>query len=439
MFGDGNLDFSTDTLVFDTVFTTIGSTTKYFKLYNNKKNALKIEEVQLMGGSNSPFKINLDGDKGVYFTNIELSKKDSLFCFVEVKLSVNNQNYPIVIEDSIRFRTNGEDQYVKLAVWGQDMHYHYSNTKAGIFDLNTGTWPTDKPHVIYGAAFVDSAKTLNIVGGTKIYLHKNSILWNYKGTLNMDGDYNNKIVVQGDRLESFYNNVPGQYYGIYFQEARPSMVDNVVIKNATAGIHIDSRDQNYSLNTVTISNTEIYNCASYGLFLYNEPKVYGQNVLVHSSGVHALLVIRGAEFTFNHCDFLGYGAAEGTSTAVGISNKYSTSQGTYVGSIPTGDFNNCVIYGSSAEQLAFDTLNTTGVTLNFHFRNSVVRKSSLSSAIFSGCSSNDPYFSDPSSKNFKFTSSASSLRNTGNQLYSTGTDLLNHVRNNPPDIGVYED
>ncbi len=432
LFGDGNLEFSTSELVFDTVFTTIGSTTKNFKIYNKKNNALKIEEVQLMGGSNSPFKINLDGLKGTYFTDIELAKKDSLFCFVEVKLNVNGQNLPLIVEDSIRLRTNGEDQYVKLVVWGQDMYYHNKEI------MNTQTWPTDKPHVIYGYAAIDSAQTLNIVGGTRIYMHKGAILWNYKGTLNMDGEYNNKIILQGDRLESFYSNVPGQYYGIYFQEARPSMVDNVVIKNATAGIHIDSRDQNYSLNTVTLSNTEIYNTASYGLFLYNEPKVYGQNLLVHSSGVHALLVIRGAEFTFNHCNFLGYGTAEGTSTAVGISNKYTTSNGTYVGSIPTGDFNNCVIYGSSAEQIAFDTLNTNGITLNFHIRNSVIRSSSLSSPIYTSCSSNDPIFSDPGAKNFEFSSSTSSLNNNGNQLYSTGTDLLNTFRNNPPDIGVYE-
>ena len=169
--------------------------------------------------------------------------------------------------------------------------------------MNEGTWPNDKPHVIYGSAFVDSAKTLNVIGGTHIYLHKNSILWNYKGTLNIDGDYNNKVTIQGDRLEASYKDVPGQYYGVYYQEARPSLVDNVIIKNATAGIHVDSRDASFNQNTLTISNVEILNAASYGLFLFNGPKVYGENVLVHSSGVHSLLVIQGADFTFNHWNF----------------------------------------------------------------------------------------------------------------------------------------
>ncbi|WP_343634070.1 right-handed parallel beta-helix repeat-containing protein [Fluviicola sp.] len=437
MFGDGNLAFSNDTLVFDTVFTTIGSTTKYFKIYNFQNKALKISNVQLMGGSASKFKLNLDGVQGTNFTDIEIPSGDSLFCFVEVKLNVNGQNLPVIVEDSVKFTTNGEDQYVQLVVWGQDMYYHYSNTGMNIYDLNEGTWANDKPHVIYNQAFVDSAKTLNIIGGTKIYLHKGAILWNYKGTLNIDGDYNNKVTIQGDRLEAAYKDVPGQYYGIYMQEARPSMIDNVVIKNAIAGIHVDSRDQAFNQNTLTISNTEIFNAASYGLFLFDGPKVYGENVLVHSTGVHSLLVIQGADFTFNQCDFLGYGAGEGTTPAVGISNYYTNSQGTTVAQIPNANFNNCVIYGSSGEHLAIDTIQTGGLLLNFHFRNSVILKNNLSNPMFTSCSSSNPLFQSPSVDNFQFFS-GSSLSNAANPAYTTAMDIRGQGRNSLPDIGVYD-
>ncbi|WP_341905997.1 right-handed parallel beta-helix repeat-containing protein [Fluviicola taffensis] len=437
LFGDGNLSFSTDTLVFDTVFTTIGSTTKYFKIYNPQSKALKISQVELMGGSASKFKLNLDGLQGTSFSDLEIPSGDSLFCFVEVKLSVNGQNLPVIVEDSVRFTTNGEDQYVKLAAWGQDMYYHYSNIGAGIFDLNEGTWPNDKPHVIYNSAFVDSAKTLNIIGGTHIYLHKGAILWNYKGTLNIDGDYNNKVTIQGDRLEAAYKDVPGQYYGIYLQEARPSLIDNVVIKNAIAGIHVDSRDPAFSQNTLTISNTEILNAASYGLFLFDGPKVYGENVLVHSTGVHSLLVIQGADFTFNQCDFLGYGTGEGTTPAVGISNYYTNSQGTTVAQIPNANFNNCVIYGSNGEHLAIDTIQTGGLTLNFHFRNSVILKSNLGNPMFTSCSNSNPAFVNPNGDDFKFYST-SSLSNNANPTYSTAQDIRGFGRNSPPDIGVYD-
>ena len=308
----------------------------------------------------------------------------------------------------------------------------------GVFDLNEGTWQNDKPHVIYGAAFVDSAKTLNIIGGTKIYLHKSSILWNYKGTLNIDGEYNNKITIQGDRLEASYQDVPGQYYGIYFQEARPSIIDNAIIKNATAGIHVDSRDQSFTQTTLTISNTEIKNAASYGLFLFDGPKVYGENVLIHSTGVHSLLVIQGADFTFNHCDFLGYGSGEGTTPAVGISNYYTNAQGTTVSDIPNANFNNCVIYGSSGEHLAIDTIQPGGLTLNFHFRKCVILKSNFSNPMFENCTAANPLFINPSGDNFEFYG-ASSLNNSGNPLYAVAFDITGVPRNMAaPDIGAYD-
>ena len=62
---------------------------------------------------------------------------DSLFVFVEVTLDVNNQNSPLIIEDSVRFKTNGLDQYVKLAVWGQDAYFYYNDTVQG-------TWTSEK-------------------------------------------------------------------------------------------------------------------------------------------------------------------------------------------------------------------------------------------------------------------------------------------------------
>ena len=105
LFSKGNLDFSKDTVVFDTVFTTIGSTTQQFKIYNKENKTVLIEEIELMGGTDSPFRINIDGLNETLIENIELEGKDSLYGFVEVTLEVNNLTLPLIIEDSIRFRT----------------------------------------------------------------------------------------------------------------------------------------------------------------------------------------------------------------------------------------------------------------------------------------------------------------------------------------------
>ncbi len=442
-FSKGNLEFSVDTVVFDTVFTTIGSTTKQFKIYNKDNKEITIDEVELVGGSNSPFRLNLDGLQGTSFSNLKLAGGDSLFCFVEVTLDPNGGVLPLVVEDSIRFQTNGVDQYVKLAVWGQDMYYHYSNFKAEIFDTNEGVWPNDKPHVIYGAAIIDSAKTLDIPAGTQIYMHKNSILYNYKGTLNINGTYGNEVVIQGDRLESDYDNVSGQYYGVYFHQCRPSTVNYAIIKNSTAGIHAYGKDPTVvSGPNVTIKNTKISNAASYGLFLFAGPNIEAENTLVHSNGVHALIVLQGADFVFTHCDFLGYGAGDYTSPAVGIRNYYTDADGiTNVGQINQGEFRNCVIYGYDDDQLAFDTLQPGGVNINVDFTNCLIKTTlNQSNSVFHSSLFNlNPVFMDIAGKNFDFASLSSALNNAGMIISGAlAADIDTKPKDSPPDIGCYQ-
>ena len=58
---DVKLEFSSDTISFDTVFSTIGSITKHFTIRNTYNQAVKIDEITLAGGSNSPFRMNVNG------------------------------------------------------------------------------------------------------------------------------------------------------------------------------------------------------------------------------------------------------------------------------------------------------------------------------------------------------------------------------------------
>ena len=426
-----NLSFSVDTLVFDTVFTTIGSTTKQFKIYNNESKTVQIDEIELVGGESSPFRMNVDGLMGTKMTNIKLEGKDSLFVFVEVTLDINSQSLPLIIEDSIRFRTNGKDQYVKLAVWGQDAYFHYK-------DLNEGTWPNDKPHVIYGYAAVDSAKTLNIQAGTQVHLHKNAIFYVYKSTLNVQGTIDNEVVFQGDRLEQDYQDISGQYYGIYFQEARPSTIDYAIIKNGTSGVHLFSEDPTNSGYTLTMTNTIIQNQARYGVFIYSGAKVKAENCIISKNGTHALLVLEGGDFNFNHCDLLGYGASP--NPAVGISNFFTNYQTatTNVGSINEGVLYNCVVSGSLATEMAIDTIQLAGVTLNFDFKNCLIKSETIQTDSFyqSIIWNNNPLFTDPSIYDFSFL--VNSPLNGNGFATSVITDVFGNPRNNPPDIGAIE-
>lgn len=70
-----SLRFSTDTILFDTIFTTIGSTTEFLLVYNDENKPVKISSIRLANGNSSLFRLNVDGTPGKIFNDIEIGKK----------------------------------------------------------------------------------------------------------------------------------------------------------------------------------------------------------------------------------------------------------------------------------------------------------------------------------------------------------------------------
>ena len=433
------LEFSVDTVLFDTVFTTVGSTTQRFKIYNRSNRPVVITSIILEGGENSNFRFNLNGESGVFFEDVRIPGNDSLFAFVEVTLDPNDQTTPLIIEDDLLFLTNGVEQKVKFAAWGQDAYFYSNNF------LPEGLLPNDKPHVIYGVAVVDSAQHVVIQAGTRFHLHNNSLLCIRKGRIDMEGEIDNKITFQGDRLEAFYDDVRGQYYGVYFEEALTSTMNHVEIKNATAGIHVFGNSPFNPANayTLEISNCEIYNNASYGIFNYNGGKIKGENLLVHNNDLYAFFQLEGGTYSFKQCHFLGYGT-DGNQPAIAVRNYFTRNDGiTYIGEIPEGDFFNSVLYGSALNHVAYDTITENGaVEINFQFVNNLIRQEDqiVHSAFQDNIWNQDPNFISISEQNFKYPLT-SVLNGAGSPLdiHTTITDIRGISRNlTSPDIGAYE-
>lgn len=434
----GNLTFSKDTVVFDTVFTTIGSTTQQFKIYNKDTKTIQISQIELMGGSSSPFRINIDGLSGTHFSDIEIEGKDSLFAFVEVTLNPNGGSLPMVIEDSIRFRTNGKDQYIILAAWGQDIYYHYSDMSGNstILDSNEGTWPNDKPHLIYGAAFVYEGKQLTIPAGTKIHLHKNSFLFVYKGTLNIEGQLGNEVIIQGDRLESDYKDVAGQYYGIYFKEAKTSSINYAIIKNGTTGIHIEKDGANGANPTVIVKNTIIQNNTFYGIMNFAGGKIVAENVVLAKNGYHGFINLVGSSFDFNHCTFAGYASGKAQLPVVGISDFYKEQNGNVLVTDITGSIKNSVIYGYQDNEIAInlDDIGTNNITIDHCL---IKLKNPSTEPYYSSIIWNtNPDFKDVQKYDFEVWSSSPMIH--AGVPTSLMQDIKGKVRSATPTLGAYE-
>jgi len=117
---DAVLHFSSDTVTFDTLFTSIGSPTKNLRVINRSNENVIISSVRLAGGKQSGFRINVNGEAANETYNVQIPAQDSIFIFVEATLGKTGKNGPLINEDSIIFRVNNIEQKVRLMAWGQD-------------------------------------------------------------------------------------------------------------------------------------------------------------------------------------------------------------------------------------------------------------------------------------------------------------------------------
>ena len=105
--GSAKLEFSVDTILFDTVFTTAGSTVAALIVHNSNDKKVLISSIRLAGGAASAYRLNIDGVATDRANNIAISGNDSMFIFVEVTVDPNNSLSPFLVNDSIEFITNG--------------------------------------------------------------------------------------------------------------------------------------------------------------------------------------------------------------------------------------------------------------------------------------------------------------------------------------------
>ena len=300
---DASLRLSEDTLHFDTVFTALGSTTQYLKIFNTNDQKLKISSLKLMG-TNSFFKINVDGTAGTEFTNLELEANDSMYLFATVKIDPNASNLPFLIRDSIKIEFNGNTKWLQLEAYGKNARF-MNNV---VITKNT-TIKNDSPIVILGGLTVNQNAILTIEKGTHFFVHPSAAI-RINGTINAVGDTNAKIVFQGIRIDEPYINYPGGWSSIYFSPtSKNNLLKYCVLKNAYQGVVLDApatgSDPKLVMEECILDN--IYDRA----ILAVNSSCSATNCLISNVG-YGLYVVSGGNYNFNHCTF------------VSISNYYIT-------------------------------------------------------------------------------------------------------------------
>jgi hypothetical protein len=347
---DARLEFSTDTVFFDTIFTTLGSTTKELKVYNAYDQPLKIEFIELAKGAGSVFRLNIDGLASWSAGDIEIPPNDSIYIFVEVTLDPNLQDSILLIQDSIVFNTNGNLQDIDLLAWGQDVHIFRGDT------IQTTTWVNDKPYLIIEYLMIDSLQTLTIEEGVRIHLHKDAWMV-VKGTIRVNGSLEYPVIVQGDRLEYMYDNIPGQWGRIWFWPglSRDNHLEHVIIKNGTIGIQADSMSSSPE-PTVRLENCRILNMSAAGI-LGSGTRIEASNTVVGNCGQFTVFLRWGGEYIFNHCTFANFWHhfSNRNTPSIGIVNYYEAIDGsTQVREFDGVTFGNCIVYGNREFEFLVD-------------------------------------------------------------------------------------
>lgn len=437
------LSFSTDTLTFDTVFTQLASTTLYFKIYNNNKNAVKTN-VTLAGGDASNFRINADGIAGNQ-QGLEIFGKDSTYVFVEVTVDPNGMNTPLIITDSVIFETNGNRQKVILAAWGQDAFYFKDSV------LTTTTWSSSKPYVIFNTALVDSGHTLTIAPGTQIYMGGSAQLIVYgTGKINVQGTKEEPVVFQGVRLEELYEDLPGQWSGIFILRGSTGNEFNyTMIKNSDYGINLGSVpnriDSCADITTyfsfsnapqATIKNTVIQNSFQNGLSGLLA-QITAENCLLFNSGDHLVSFSFGGIYNMTHCTLANYGSAtvNHQTSALLVSNVLVCDNTIYPAEL-IANFTNTIVYGSLDEEINFSVSDTAFFSAIFD--HCLVKTEYETDTLdFVDCVFNlEPQFVDRAEDDYTI-EATSPCRDSGKVTLIT-TDLNGNPRVIPYDIGAYE-
>ena len=295
--------FSHDTVLFDTVFTDMGTSTHRVMIYNPNKNAVSIKQVSMQEGKY--FHINLDGENDLdKLRDVIVRGEDSLFLFIRAHIDPLDENSPVLIEDNIAFLVNDQTQRITLQAYGQNIEKIQGDS--GLVVYQNLTLTNQKPYVLYDTIAV--AGKLSIEKGTTIYMHEGAAIYAY-GSVLAQGTKEQPIIFRGDRTDKLFDSVPyrmasGQWNGIYLINDESFMpptyrLEYVNILSGSVGLYAyststtrrpqlelkNSQIHNHSIYGVVlqnvdanVSNCEISNCASYCVYLAG-----GEHHFVHNT------------------------------------------------------------------------------------------------------------------------------------------------------------
>ncbi len=432
--------FSTDTLHFDTTFTSTTSPTLKILLFNNSTKSVNINRLYLEKGANSYFRFGVDAQSGYEASDIVLLPNDSTYIFVSASVSASTDSLPFLVMDKLYAETDGGTSTCVIDAYGQNAIFYRDSI------IGNTTWTKDLPIVLLGNVLVEQGTQLTIEPGTRIYTQlKKYIL--VEGTIKAIGTDEDTILFQGNRLDRDYfldEDHPAEWGGIYLtSNSHSNELEHVYIKNATTGIRVDSATTvgHYKLK---VRKSTVYNCLGAGILsLYSSVDIRNSRLI--SNNVNFAMYL-GGELYMNHCTLGGYStrfnphSSANNSVSMQVFNYFINNNIIYSEDLDATILNT-VVYGSLKEEASIDRV--LDAAFELEMRNCLLKTEKTISeildltAVYDNTVLNiDPEFAEPTQRDYTYIPSSPLYRAVNS--YSLPQDINDKSRSMPTDIGCEE-
>jgi len=289
-----SVTFSSDTIMFDTVFTEQTTITQRLRLYNPNKKSISLSSVQMENPS-SPFSITVNGKQGP-ITDVEVLGGDSIYILLKAVLAPNMQDTAFLTQDRLLVQVKGrsETQRVVVQAYGQDANYLDGIT----LPLGITTWDSPKPYFVYNNLVVPSGANLIIKPGVRVNSYKDNVFV-INGTLTIQGSPFRPVRFSGNRIEPYYSTVPDQWGAIFLTDSAVGcQIDWAIIQNGFRGVQVGTPNGRNQVS-LQIKNTAIRNMSDVGLYGFNA-NIIGSNLSISDCGQFNLAGLQGGTYAFAH-------------------------------------------------------------------------------------------------------------------------------------------
>ena len=361
------LDFSTDTVSFDTLFTDRVSPSAAFLVYNRNKNAMRISDVRLASGGETGFSVIVDGQYGHQMSDLEVRAKDSLFVVASVKLDRNGLDVPYLVKDSLLFTLeSGVTQKVMLVAHGRDVVFMYGDSIVCDSTITAGHY------VVYDSLSVKAGATLTIEPGTTLYFHENAFL-KVDGALKVNGTPTLPVVLRGDRTDNLfeylpYDRVPGKWGGVVFTaESNGNSIEYCDIHSAEYGVRVELGDT--VVQRLRINSSKLQNFTGNAIETH-AARVDVVNSLIANAQGNCVKVV-GGNVSFVHCTIANFYVWKQRDVALALHNSFEGKPMPLHGAV----FRNCIITGTKEDELMgyfTEFGDSVPNSVNYCFENSLI-------------------------------------------------------------------